>query len=48
MGRTAKLHVIAGSTPCAYAEAAMALKGFEYRRVELPFGLHRLPQRRRY
>jgi glutathione S-transferase len=48
VGRTAKLHVIAGSTPCAYAEAAMALKGFEYRRVELPFGLHRLPQRRRY
>jgi len=44
----AKLHVITGSIPCAAVEAAMEIKGFEYRRVELPFVLHRLPQRLRY
>jgi glutathione S-transferase len=45
---TAKLHVIAGSHPCACAEAALALKGMPYRRVELPSLLHAVPQRIRY
>jgi glutathione S-transferase len=48
MSRIAKLHVVTGSIPCGYVEAAMAFKGFEYRRVELPFGFHRLPQKLRY
>jgi glutathione S-transferase len=44
----AKLHVLAASHPCACVEAALAIKGVEYRRVELPDLLHRLPQRLRY
>jgi glutathione S-transferase len=44
----AKLHVLATSHPCACVEAALELKGIEYRRVELPDVLHRLPQRLRY
>jgi glutathione S-transferase len=44
----ARLHVLAASHPCACVEAALAIKGFEYRRVELPDLLHRLPQRLRY
>jgi glutathione S-transferase len=48
MDRRAKLYVITNSAPCSYVEAAMALKGFEYRRIELPFSLHRPLQRRRY
>jgi glutathione S-transferase len=45
---TARLHVIAGSHPCACAEAALGLKGMPYRRVELPSVLHAVPQRIRY
>jgi glutathione S-transferase len=40
--------VLAASHPCACVEAAVAIKGFDCRRVELPDLLHRLPQRLRY
>ena len=48
MGRSAKLYVIAASHPCATAEAALRLKGVEYRVVELPAELHRVHQRLRF
>lgn len=44
----AKLHVIAASHPCACVEAALAIKGLAYRRVELPDVVHRPLQRLRY
>lgn len=44
----ARLHVIAASHPCAAVEAALRIKALEYRRIELPDLLHRLPQRLRY
>jgi hypothetical protein len=34
-----KLYVIPGSHPCATAEAALALKGLEYERVDLLPGM---------
>jgi glutathione S-transferase len=43
-----KLHVVAGSHPCACVEAALRIKGVEYRRVELPVLVHRVAQRLRY
>jgi glutathione S-transferase len=43
-----KLHVIAASHPCVCVEAALELKGVDYRRVELPPLLHRPIQRLRY
>lgn len=48
MGRAAKLYVIASSHPCATVEAALRIKGVEYRVVELPAELHRMHQRRRF
>ena len=44
----ARLHVIATSHPCACVEAALAVKGLDYRRVELAELLHRPVQRLRY
>jgi glutathione S-transferase len=44
----AKLHVIVTSHPCACVEAALRIKGVDYRRVELPDLLHRLHQQLRY
>ena len=44
----AKLHVIATSHPCACVERALAIKGVDYRRVELPDLVHRPIQRLRY
>jgi glutathione S-transferase len=44
----AKLDVIAASHPCACVKAALAIKGLEYRRVELPDVVHRPLQRLRY
>ena len=46
--RLVKLYVIAASHPCATAEAALRLKGVEYRLVELPAELHRVHQRLRF
>ncbi len=43
-----KLYVIAGSHPCFTAEAALRLKGLDYRRVELPHQLHRVIMRRKF
>ena len=43
-----KLHVIAGSHPCACVEAALRIKDLDYRRVELPTLVHRPLQRLRY
>jgi glutathione S-transferase len=48
MGRSAKLYIITASHPCATAEAALRLKGVEYRVVELPAELHRVHQRVRF
>jgi len=44
----AKVHVLPASHPCACVEAALGLKRIEFRRIELPDLLHRLPQRLRY
>ena len=44
----ARLHVIATSHPCACVEAALRIKGVDYKRVELPDLLHRPIQRLRY
>ena len=44
----AKVHVLPGSHPCACVEAALEIKRIEFRRIELPNLLHRLPQRLRY
>ena len=43
-----KLYVIAGSHPCATAEAGLRVKGLEYRTVELPHQFHRVYMRRRF
>ena len=43
-----KLYVIAGSHPCATAEAGLRAKGLEYRAVELPHQIHRVYMRRRF
>jgi glutathione S-transferase len=43
-----KLHVVAGSHPCACVEAALGIKAVAYRRVELPVLVHRVAQRLRY
>ena len=44
----ARLYVIAGSHPCATAEAALRHKAVGYRVVELPHELHRVHQRLRF
>lgn len=42
------LYVIHGSHPCAAVEKAFALKGIEYRRIELPPPMHAVHQRLRF
>jgi glutathione S-transferase len=48
MAGRARLYVIAGSHPCATAEAALRHKAVAYRVVELPHELHRVHQRLRF
>ena len=43
-----KLYVIAGSHPCATAEAGLRVKGLDYRAVELPHQFHRVYMRRKF
>jgi glutathione S-transferase len=42
------LYVVHGSHPCAAVERALALKGLEFRRIELPPPLHAPAQRIRF
>ena len=45
---TIRLYVVPASHPCAAAESALRMKGFEYKVTELPPGVHAAHQRLRF
>ena len=45
---TLRLYVVPASHPCAAVEAALQLKGFDYKVTELPPGVHAVHQRLRF